>query len=56
MKLVAVSAGLSPPSSTRLVADRLAEAVQGELAPGASTCRPRSSNCVNWPSLSPTTS
>jgi FMN reductase len=33
MKLVAVSAGLSTPSSTRLLADRLAEAVHGELAP-----------------------
>ncbi|MFE7775432.1 FMN reductase [Streptomyces sp. NPDC057445] len=32
LKLVAVSAGLSSPSSTRLLADRLAEAVQGELA------------------------
>ncbi|MFB7510633.1 FMN reductase [Streptomyces broussonetiae] len=32
MKLVAVSAGLSTPSSTRLLADRLAEAVHGELA------------------------
>ncbi|MFD8986282.1 FMN reductase [Streptomyces sp. NPDC059564] len=33
MKLVAVSAGLSTPSSTRLLADRLTEAVRGELAP-----------------------
>lgn len=32
MKLVAVSAGLSTPSSTRLLADRLAEAAHGELA------------------------
>ncbi|MEV6027705.1 FMN reductase [Streptomyces sp. NPDC052036] len=32
MKLVAVSAGLSTPSSTRLLADRLAESVRGELA------------------------
>ncbi|MGI5439031.1 FMN reductase [Streptomyces shenzhenensis] len=32
MKLVAVSAGLSTPSSTRLLADRLAEAAGGELA------------------------
>ncbi|MGW1171544.1 FMN reductase [Streptomyces sp. NPDC001153] len=32
MKLVAVSAGLSTPSSTRLLVDRLAEAVHGELA------------------------
>ncbi|MGP8297241.1 FMN reductase [Streptomyces inhibens] len=31
MKLVAVSAGLSTPSSTRLLADRLAESVRGEL-------------------------
>lgn len=31
MKLVAVSAGLSVPSSTRLLADRLAEAVRGRL-------------------------
>ncbi|UKY54150.1 FMN reductase [Streptomyces inhibens] len=31
MKLVAVSAGLSSPSSTRLLADRLAESVRGEL-------------------------
>ncbi|MFE6496679.1 FMN reductase [Streptomyces sp. NPDC057748] len=33
MRLVAVSAGLSTPSSTRLLADRLTEAVRGELAP-----------------------
>ncbi|MBD0838535.1 FMN reductase [Streptomyces sp. TRM68416] len=32
MKLVAVSAGLSSPSSTRLLADRLAESARGELA------------------------
>lgn len=32
MKLVAVSAGLSIPSSTRRLVDRLAEAVHGELA------------------------
>ncbi|MFC5801058.1 FMN reductase [Streptomyces formicae] len=32
LRLVAVSAGLSSPSSTRLLADRLAEAVRGELA------------------------
>ena len=32
LKLVAVSAGLSVPSSTRLLADRLAEAVRGTLA------------------------
>jgi FMN reductase len=32
MKLVAVSAGLSTPSSTRLLADRLAESAGGELA------------------------
>ncbi|MGK5532134.1 FMN reductase [Streptomyces sp. URMC 129] len=32
MKLVAVSAGLSTPSATRLLADRLAESVRGELA------------------------
>ncbi|MFD5424904.1 FMN reductase [Streptomyces sp. NPDC127084] len=32
LKLVAVSAGLSSPSSTRLLADRLAEAAQRELA------------------------
>ncbi|MFD7440013.1 FMN reductase [Streptomyces sp. NPDC059909] len=32
LKLVAVSAGLSSPSSTRLLADRLAEAVRDELA------------------------
>ncbi|GGT96879.1 MULTISPECIES: FMN reductase [Streptomyces] len=31
MKLIAVSAGLSTPSSTRLLADRLAESVRGEL-------------------------
>ncbi|WP_225830400.1 FMN reductase [Streptomyces sp. NK08204] len=32
MKLVAVSAGLSTPSSTRLLADRLAESVRADLA------------------------
>ncbi|MFI9612123.1 FMN reductase [Streptomyces sp. NPDC052023] len=32
MRLVAVSAGLSTPSSTRLLADRLAEAAGGDLA------------------------
>ena len=32
MKLVAVSAGLSTPSSTRLLADRLAESARSELA------------------------
>ncbi|GAA3507905.1 FMN reductase [Streptosporangium album] len=32
MKLVAVAAGLSTPSSTRLLADRLAEAARSELA------------------------
>ncbi|MCN9241680.1 FMN reductase [Streptomyces sp. RY43-2] len=32
MKLIAVSAGLSTPSSTRLLADRLAESVRDELA------------------------
>ncbi|WP_030808198.1 FMN reductase [Streptomyces sp. NRRL S-337] len=32
MKLVAVSAGLSTPSSTRLLADRLAESARAELA------------------------
>ncbi|MDX3242596.1 FMN reductase [Streptomyces sp. ME18-1-4] len=32
MKLVAVSAGLSTPSSTRLLADRLAESARDELA------------------------
>ncbi|GLF95820.1 FMN reductase [Streptomyces yaizuensis] len=32
LKLVAVSAGLSVPSSTRLLADRLTEAVRGSLA------------------------
>ncbi|GEK02181.1 FMN reductase [Streptomyces sp. 1-11] len=32
MRLVVVSAGLSTPSSTRLLADRLAEAARGELA------------------------
>lgn len=32
MKLVAVSAGLSTPSSTRLLADRLAESARGDLA------------------------
>ncbi|WTO80636.1 FMN reductase [Streptomyces sp. NBC_00210] len=32
LKLVAVSAGLSVPSSTRLLADRLTEAVRGTLA------------------------
>ncbi|WP_030177733.1 FMN reductase [Streptomyces sp. NRRL S-813] len=32
MKLVAVSAGLSTPSSTRLLADRLAEAARADLA------------------------
>ncbi|MGW8396244.1 FMN reductase [Streptomyces lydicus] len=32
MKLVAVSAGLSTPSSTRLLADRLTDAVRDELA------------------------
>ncbi|MBQ0883180.1 MULTISPECIES: FMN reductase [Streptomyces] len=32
MKLVAVSAGLSSPSSTRLLADRLTEAVRDEVA------------------------
>ncbi|OMI36383.1 FMN reductase [Streptomyces sparsogenes] len=31
MRLVAVSAGLSTPSSTRLLADRLAESARGEL-------------------------
>jgi FMN reductase len=34
LKLVAVSAGLSQPSSTRLLADRLAEAVRTELEDG----------------------
>ncbi|MFF9045740.1 FMN reductase [Streptomyces parvulus] len=33
MKLTVVSAGLSTPSSTRLLADRLAEAVRGQLGP-----------------------
>ncbi|MFE5035086.1 FMN reductase [Streptomyces sp. NPDC056683] len=33
VRLVAVSAGLSTPSGTRLLADRLAEAVHGELGP-----------------------
>ncbi|MFD9903533.1 FMN reductase [Streptomyces sp. NPDC059063] len=32
MKLTVVSAGLSTPSSTRLLADRLADSVRGELA------------------------
>ncbi|MEU4346254.1 FMN reductase [Streptomyces sp. NPDC023838] len=32
MKLIAVSAGLSTPSSTRLLADRLTESARGELA------------------------
>jgi hypothetical protein len=32
MKLIAVSAGLSTPSSTRLLADRLTDAVGKELA------------------------
>ncbi|MER5361405.1 FMN reductase [Streptomyces sp. NPDC002785] len=32
MKLIAVSAGLSTPSSTRLLADRLIESTRGELA------------------------
>lgn len=32
MRIVAVSAGLSTPSSTRLLADRLAEAARGDLA------------------------
>ncbi|WP_405752724.1 FMN reductase [Streptomyces sp. NBC_00012] len=32
MKLIAVSAGLSTPSSTRLLADRLIESARGELA------------------------
>ncbi|GGV94309.1 FMN reductase [Streptomyces gelaticus] len=32
MKLIAVSAGLSTPSSTRLLADRLVESARGELA------------------------
>ncbi|MFI2210277.1 FMN reductase [Streptomyces sp. NPDC020141] len=34
LKLVAVSAGLSVPSSTRLLADRLTESVRGALAAG----------------------
>lgn len=34
LKLVAVSAGLSKPSSTRMLADRLAEAADRELAAG----------------------
>ena len=44
MKLVVVSAGLSVPSSTRLLADRLAQAVQrtdDRRRPGRGTARPR---------------
>ncbi|MFJ7904270.1 FMN reductase [Streptomyces sp. NPDC096198] len=37
MKLVAVSAGLSTPSSTRLLADRLTDTVRDELAAGGHT-------------------
>jgi FMN reductase len=34
-RILAVSAGLSSPSSTRLLTDRLADAVRAELGPGA---------------------
>ncbi|MDT7574505.1 MAG: hypothetical protein QOH17_838, partial [Pseudonocardiales bacterium] len=45
--LAVVSAGLSVPSSTRLLGDRLAAATTAALGSGASPPRSRSSSCVS---------
>nr|WP_308282709.1 hypothetical protein [Pseudonocardia nigra] len=44
--LAVVSAGVSVPSSTRLLADRLAAATAGALRERGSTRRSTSSSCV----------
>ena len=55
-RLVVVSAGLSQPSSTRLLADRLADATEAGLADaGHRPCRRRSSSCATTPGRSSTT-
>ena len=48
MKLAIISGGLREPSSTRLLADRLAAAVRGELEPPATRSSRRSSSCARW--------
>ena len=53
--LVVVSAGLSLPSSTRLLADRLATATERALADAATTRSSRPSSCASSPTTSPTT-
>ncbi len=54
--LVVVSAGLSQPSSTRLLADRLsAAAVDGRRRPRRRTSTSGSSSCATWRTTSPTT-
>ena len=55
-RLVVVSAGLSQPSSTRLLADRLAAATDGALATrGHRQPASRSSSCATTPATSSTT-
>ena len=55
--LAVVTAGLSVPSSTRLLADRLAAATVAALdRRGADRDRRRSSSCASTPTTSPTTS
>ncbi|QTI50343.1 hypothetical protein JYK04_08221 [Streptomyces nojiriensis] len=51
MKLAVVSAGLSSPSSTRLLADRLTAATLARL-----DAEPETVELRNWPRRSPSTS
>ena len=53
--LAVISAGLTEPSSTRLLADRLAEATVARTARPATTPRSRSSSCATSRTTSPTT-
>ncbi len=54
--LAVVSAGLSNPSSTRLLADRLTAATVDALRErGITTPRSRSSSCASTPATWPTT-
>ena len=53
--LAVVSAGLSQPSSTRLLADQLAAATRREPAIAAAGRRWTSSSCASWRTTSPTT-
>lgn len=54
-RIVVLSAGLSTPSSTRLLADRLAAAVTTALADRGEQAEVQVVSCASTPATSPTT-